>query len=255
MLVEPHWACARDEPTHAVWGALETALNANQPAILLTHMPSPSQPAVPSQTHLLLRPDGSTIGDWGALTADAVKAGLAAYQDRRSQLVTIAGQSVFAHVFVRRDQLLIIGAGHISIPLVGFAQALDFCTAVIDPRQVFATPERFPVVPDQLLAQWPQAALKDWDLHDDTYTVVLTHDPKIDDEALHFFLRAPVSYIGALGSRKSHAKRCARLLEAGFNEADMARIKGPAGLDIGSQTPAEIALSIMAEVVATKRSR
>ena len=93
------------------------------------------------------------------------------------------------------------------------------------------------------------------ELNDDTYAVLLTHDPKIDDQALHYFLRSPVAYIGALGGRKSHGKRHERLAQAGFDDAAINRIKGPVGLDIGAQTAAEIALSIAAEVVAVKRSR
>ena len=246
--LERHWACIQDLSIRTVWTALETAINDNQAAMLLTHLER-------SESPLLLYPNGHTVGNWGPLTINAVKAGLLAYEERSSQQVEIDGQDIFIHVFPQRDQLIIIGAGHISIPLVGFAHALDFRTVVIDPRQVFATPERFPEVPDQLLAQWPQTILDHWDLNEDTYAVVLTHDPEIDDEALHCFLHSPVSYIAALGSRKSHAKRCIRLSQAGFNEAALARIKGPAGLDIRAKTPTEIALSIIAEVIATKRNR
>ena len=167
----------------------------------------------------------------------------------------MGGEAVFVQGFPRRDQLLIIGAGHITIPLVQFAAPLSFETAVIDPRRVFSSIERFEVAPHQLFSQWPGEVLSGLDLTDDTYAVLLTHDPKIDDEALHVLLKTPVAYIGALGSRKTHAKRVERLREAGFSTAEIERIKGPAGLDIRAKAPAEIALSIMAEIVAAKRSR
>lgn len=165
------------------------------------------------------------------------------------------GAAVFVQVFARRDRLLVVGAGHIAIHLVPFAQALDFAVTVIDPRQVFARAERFLVPPDELVASWPREALAHRELGDDTYAVLLTHDPKIDDEALGVLLRSDVRYIGALGSRKTHAERRERLAEAGFAEEVIGRVRGPVGLDIGAKSPAEIALSIMAEVVAVRRDR
>ena len=165
----------------------------------------------------------------GEGTAAAVAAGLEAYSGRESGVVEVAGEAVFVQVFPRRDQLLVIGAGHITLPLVQFAALLDFETAVIDPREVFATPERFPVQPSQLLAEWPGDLLDGWDLNEDCYCAVLTHDPKIDDEALHRFLKAPVAYIGALGGRKSHARRRARLQEAGFPRRRSTASRGRSG--------------------------
>ena len=151
--------------------------------------------------------------------------------------------------------MLIIGAGHITIPLVRFAMDLDFLTVVIDPRTVFANPERFPVPPDQLISKWPDDVLPDLALNEDTYAILLTHDPKIDDPALHILLKNNLPYIGALGSSRTHAKRCARLEKAGFDADSIAQIKGPAGADIGAQTAAEIALSMITEVVAAKHGK
>lgn len=245
VLVEKHLAGA----AQAVWQTLQEAVRQNQPAILLTQLEPAAEP------HLLVYPDGRLVGTWGERGDGAVAAALDAYQHRLNQVVEIAGKQVFVQVFPRRDRLLIIGATHITIPLVGFARALDFETTVVDPRQVFAAPERFAIPPDHLVSQWPAQALSGWGFDEDTYAVLLTHDPKIDDTALHVLLRQPVAYIGALGSRKTHAKRCERLREAGFDPSEIARIKGPVGLDIGAQTPAEIALSIMAEVTAIRRGR
>ena len=136
-----------------------------------------------------------------------------------------------------------------------YAATLDFETVVVDPRKVFATTERFPVAPDYLIPKWPQEALAGRSLNKDTYAILLTHDPKIDDPALHLLLKSPVRDIGALGSRRTHAKRCDRLREAGIDEASISRIKGPAGLDIGASTPAEMAISMIAEAIAAKRGK
>ena len=250
VLVERHLPQAGGEGSAAVWKKLRERMEENRPAVLLTRLGPGEAPP-----HLLVAPEGGVAGSWGEGTEAAVAAGLEAYAGRESGVVEVAGEAVFVQVFPRPDQLLVIGAGHITLPLVQFAALLDFETAVIDPREVFARPERFPVQPSQLLATWPGDLLDGWDLNEDCYCAVLTHDPKIDDEALHRFLEAPVAYIGALGGRKSHARRRARLQEAGFSEAEIDRIKGPVGLDIGAETPAEIALSILAEVVAVKRSR
>ena len=253
--------------TQALWQTFRAKINDNKPVILMTRVSSPASPdaaespdaAAPAHDecgpYLLVDVDGSVTGDWGALTPVAVAEALRAYEGRQSEVVELDSERVFIQVFPRREQLIIIGAGHISIPLVQFAQQLELDTVVIDPRSVFATAERFPVPPSQLFAKWPEEVFDEWDLNDETYTVVLTHDPKIDDQALHYFLRSPVAYIGALGGRKSHGKRRDRLKEAGFDDDAINRIKGPVGLDIGAETAAEIALSIVAEVVAVKRSR
>ena len=133
------------------------------------------------------------------------------------------------------------------------AKVLDLETVVIDPREVFARPERFPEAPSRLEHTWPGRFLEAWSVDESTFAVLLTHDPKIDDEALHHLLRSPAAYIGALGSRRSHAKRVERLREAGFDDGEIGRIRGPVGLDIGAESPEEIALSILAEVVAVRR--
>jgi xanthine dehydrogenase accessory factor len=249
VFVEPHWAFAEDFGTQAVWGALRQSLRDNEPAVLLTRMSGEGS------RHLLVRPESSTVGDWGTAQAEAERLAQEAYDEREPSVLELAGSEVFVQVFPRRDQLLVIGAGHITIPLVQYAATLDFETVVVDPRKVFATTERFPVAPDHLIPKWPQEALAGRSLNKDTYAILLTHDPKIDDPALHLLLKSPVRYIGALGSRRTHAKRCDRLREAGIDEASISRIKGPAGLDIGASTPAEMAISMIAEAIAAKRGK
>jgi len=155
-------------------------------------------------------------------------------------------------VLARPKRLFVIGAAHIAIHLVGFARALNYETIVIDPREAYARGERFPAAPDRLICEWPKQALEAFRIGPDDCVAAMTHDPKIDDEALVLFLSENCGYIGALGSRKSHAARLKRLAKEGFDDQTLARIRGPIGLDIGSETPAEIALSVMAEVVKTR---
>jgi xanthine dehydrogenase accessory factor len=169
----------------------------------------------------------------------------------KSGLVAEGGRELFLTVQVPPVRLLIIGAVHISQALAPMARGLDLDVTIVDPRTAFATPERFPDVP--VLAEWPEAVLPRIGLDRYTALVALTHDPKIDDPALDAALKAECFYIGALGSKKTHARRVERLTEAGFTEADIARIHAPIGLDIGAVSPAEIAVSILAEIVATLR--
>ncbi|MBV9077283.1 MAG: XdhC family protein [Methylobacteriaceae bacterium] len=164
---------------------------------------------------------------------------------------TVSGQ-VFVTVQTPPVKVVMVGAVHISQALAPMAQRLDLDVTIVDPRSAFATPERFPDV--RLLAEWPQDALpKLGGLDRYSALVCLTHDPKIDDPALAAGLQAECFYIGALGSRRTHAKRAERLRELGFGEADLARIHAPIGLDIGAVSPAEIAVSILAEMVAELR--
>jgi len=247
VLLERHPAYSAKESTQNVWKALNTALEHSKPAILLTHL-DPDK-----HSHLLVFPDGSLIGDWAYLNDDARDAALRCFTERKSQRLELSGEPVLIQVFPRNDRVIIIGAAHISVPLVTFARQLDFEVIVIDPRKIFTAEKRFPVAPSQMLDIWPDEALPNLNIDSDCYAVLLTHDPKIDDPALHYFLKSEVSYIGALGSRKTHAKRVERLKEAGFNADEIERIKGPAGLDIAAKTPEEIALSILAEIVEKKR--
>ncbi|MEM1278063.1 MAG: XdhC/CoxI family protein [Pseudomonadota bacterium] len=148
-------------------------------------------------------------------------------------------------------RLAIIGAVHIAQPLALMARSAGYDTTIIDPRSAFGSAERFPG--EKMVADWPDEALRAHGLDARTAVVTLTHDPKLDDPALQEALASPVFYIGALGSTRTHAKRIARLTEAGFSEAEIARIDAPIGLDIGARTPAEIAVAAMAEM--TERLR
>lgn len=148
-------------------------------------------------------------------------------------------------------RLIIVGAVHISIALAAQAKSLRYEVFVVDPRQAFATQSRFPMV-DGLIQKWPDRALAEIGIHQATAVAVLTHDPKIDDPALLVALGSPAFYVGALGSHKTQLARRERLQEMGLGETQLARLHGPIGLDLGGRAPEEIALSIMAEIVAVR---
>jgi xanthine dehydrogenase accessory factor len=170
--------------------------------------------------------------------------------DRSGTLESVAGL-LFVEVWNPKPRLLVIGAVHTAQELVPLARATGYEVTVIDPRTAFSTPARFPDT--ILLHDWPNVALATLAPDRRTAILTLTHDPKIDDPALEAALRSEAFYIGALGSRRTHAKRVERLKNAGFDDAVIARIHGPVGLPIGAQTPAEIAISIMAEITAVLR--
>lgn len=191
--------------------------------------------AVDRDLSRLIREDGA-----GALSAETSKV---------VAVATPAGEvSVFLEVFPRPRTLLVIGGGHLSEVLVRLARPLGYRTVVADPREPFLTRERFPEA-DELLPMWPADAFAAVKVDEATAVCVLSHDPKFDEPALELALRSRAAYIGAIGSRKTQAERRAKLLAAGFREAEVARIHGPIGLDLGGRQPAEIALAIMAEIV------
>jgi xanthine dehydrogenase accessory factor len=160
---------------------------------------------------------------------------------------------VFLTVYVPSPKLIITGAVHISQTLAPVGQLLGYDVTIVDPRTAFASIERFPDV--KVIAEWPDVALPPLNVDHYTAFVALTHDPKIDDPALQHALARDCFYIGALGSKKTHAKRVTRLKEAGLSEAAIARIHAPIGLAIGAVSPAEIALAIMAEITQTLRQK
>ncbi len=189
-----------------------------------------------------------------AVEADSLAEALeAALRSGKSGLVDDAGESCFLTVLTPPARLVMIGAVHISQALAPIAKIAGLDASIIDPRTAFAMPQRFPDVP--LLAQWPDEALAATPLDRYTAICLLTHDPKIDDRALVRALRADCFYIGALGSRKTHAKRMERMRAEGFGEKALARIHAPIGLDIGAVSPAEIAVSIVGEIIAALRKK
>jgi xanthine dehydrogenase accessory factor len=166
----------------------------------------------------------------------------------KSGIVEWGGEELFLSVETPPVRLVVIGAVHVSQMLAPIASLAGFDMIIIDPRNAFATPERFPGV--QLVAEWPEVALTSLQLDHHTAMVLLTHDPRIDDQGLTEALRADCFYIGALGSRKTHAKRLERMRAEGFGDAVLKRVHAPIGLDIGAVSPAEIAISIAGEIIA-----
>ena len=205
---------------------------------------------------LCVLPSGATTGMLGteALHAAALSAARDALAAQAPARVTVGALDLFVDVNAPPRRLIVVGAVHTAIPLVAFADALGFATVVLDNRSAFATPERFAHAA-RLIVRWPADALAELALDEGCYCVFLTHDPKIDNPALAVALASPARYVGALGSRRTHARRVEALRELGVPEAQIARIHAPVGLDIGASTPEEIALAVMAEVVAVKNGK
>ena len=158
----------------------------------------------------------------------------------------------FIHIIDPKPRLFIIGAVHIAQALVSLANVADYEIILIDPRDHFATKDRFPNC--KIINEWPDEALSKFHLDSSSHLVTLTHDPKIDDLALIFCIKKNFGYIGSLGSKKTHNKRCERLIEKGFDEIELSKIHAPIGLDIKAKTPAEIATSILAEIINYRRN-
>jgi len=192
--------------------------------------------------------DGRVLGELDGAAADAARSGLAGGASRR---VESGGEEIFVDVLAPSAKLVIVGGVHIAIALVTLSKAVGYRTILVDPREAFGNAGRFPHA-DQILNAWPDRGLAEAGLHAGTAVAVLTHDPKLDDPAILTALRSPAFYVGALGSRKTQEKRRRRLLEAGATEEELSRLHGPIGLPLGGRSPEEIAMAIMAEVVAVR---
>ena len=202
---------------------------------------------------MLLDPSGVVEGSFGDPEVDAAIRLFAneLFPSRKSASLEVKGARIFVDVHVPPPRLVIVGAVHIAITLGRLAKELGFRVIVCDARGRFATPERFPDV-DELILGWPNEVLPQLRLDEFSFVVVVTHDAKLDNPALQAALRSPAPYVGALGSKKTHARRLKALREAGVGEADLGRIHSPIGLEIGASSPQEIALATLAEVVAVR---
>jgi xanthine dehydrogenase accessory factor len=195
--------------------------------------------------------DGERTGSLGAdLDIELQSVFSSIHQSQRISLRT--DLEIFVDLFQPPPVLVMIGGVHVAIALTRQAKSVDYQTVVIDPRRSFGSEIRFPDV-DYLLQEWPKKAFEELMPTPDMAVALLTHDPKIDDQALKILLDSEVFYIGALGSRKTHANRKDRLREMGFSDSKIARIYAPIGLDIGADNPEEIALAIMAEIIGVRR--
>lgn len=191
----------------------------------------------------------------GPLAGDAaiVAAARRAMDVGRSETVDLGGAKIFLNVYVPPARLVIVGAVHIAQSLAPMAAMLDFDVTVVDPRGAWATTNRFPGV--KVVQEWADEAFDKMGLDVSTAVVTLTHDPKLDDPALEAALKSDVFYVGALGSKRTHAKRKDRLREAGITDEQFERIHGPVGLNIGAKSPAEIAVSILGQIVEVRARR
>jgi xanthine dehydrogenase accessory factor len=191
----------------------------------------------------------------GALAGDAeiLAAARRAMDIGKSETVDIGGAKIFLNVYVPPPRLVIVGAVHIAQSLAPMAAMLEFDVTVVDPRGAWATTQRFPGV--KVIQDWADEAFQAMGLDVSTAVVTLTHDPKLDDPALEAALKSDVFYIGALGSRRTHAKRKERLAEVGITEEMFARVHGPVGLSIGAKSPAEIAVSILGQIIEVRARR
>jgi len=221
--------------TPEILAALEAAKRGKRPVVLATRLPGGEQ---------RLLPDPSAPA---ALNAEAEKV----LQSDESGTVKLDGTDWFLHAHNPPLRLIVVGAVHIAQALVPFATQCGFAITVVDPRRSFASDERFPDV--TVSTAWPDEAMDELKPDTRTAVVTLTHDPKLDDPALDRALKSQAFYIGALGSRRTHAARLKRLRELGHNDNAMSRIRGPVGLNLEAVTAPEIALSIMAELVAVRR--
>jgi len=204
---------------------------------------------------ILLRDETSEFGtisnELDPIVFNLAQETLVGGESRRSMLNEDV--EVFAEVILPPPTLIAVGGVHITIALMALAKTLGYRTVVVDPRSAFGNETRFPNV-DQLIPLWPDEAFQQIPITRSTAIAMLTHDPKLDDPALRISLSSPAFYVGALGSRTTQSKRRQRLLADGLTEQEINRLHGPIGLEIGAETPEEIAMSIMAEIVAARNN-
>lgn len=220
-----------------LWAKLDESISTNQGITIITNLNDGSD--------TIYNPKDEVSGDLTHLVSEA-------YAKRNNTLINHQGADYFIHTFPPKNKMLLIGSAHITAELIDLAHTYDFETTVIDPRDTFAHKTDYKTAPGHLLVNWPQEVLGNYALDNETYAVILSHDPKIDDEALKILLPSNVRYIGALGSKKTHAKRVERLKGYGFREDQISRIHAPIGLHIGAMSAKEIALSVISEIVKEK---
>jgi xanthine dehydrogenase accessory factor len=247
------------EPLKDEWfAALRASLLAERPVVTVTVVRGPGN--LLGRKFLLAGEDSAPQGALGGGADEpalaAARAALAEGKSRRAPLALPAGAEaeIFVEVSLPSPTLIIVGGVHIAIALASLAKTLGYRTVVVDPRKSFGTETRFPHV-DQLIQAWPDEALAQVGLNRATAVAMLTHDPKLDDPGLRVALPSSAFYVGALGSQKTQARRRERLLAEGLTEAQLNRLYGPIGLDLGARTPEEVALAVMAEVVAARNGR
>lgn len=237
-----------DLPDAAWLGAVTRMVEHEETGALVTVVKGPTDLL---GTKLLLKSDLTHEGSLGPLTEAARAAAMAALDAGRSARVDLGDLQVFVEVLRPAPTLVVVGGVHIGVALTRLAQTLGYRTIVVDPRPAFGSEARFPHA-DRVVTAWPDEALDHIGLTNTTAVAVLTHDPKLDDPALTRALPSPAFYVGALGSKTTQAKRRQRLLEAGLSEGQVGRLHAPIGIDLGGRSPEEIAISVLAQVVAVR---
>lgn len=235
-----------DFTKNTIWDTLKENIINNKSSILISSLEEGKN------TNTLMNEDDSIEGD--AITNELIKHAKQAYSERANKTATVDHKDYFIHIFPRKSQLLIIGAAHIAVDLVSLGNQYGFETVVIDPRAYFTNNLVFENAPSRIIEKYPSEILNEYSLDAYTYCAILSHDPKIDDNALEILLPSDVAYIGALGSKKNHEKRIKRLLEKGIAQELIDKIKAPIGVSIHAKSAKEIALSIMAEIIQVKNS-
>jgi xanthine dehydrogenase accessory factor len=244
------------ETATTLYDELRTALDSETPVAMVTVVSGE-----PLGAKLLVLPD-RTSGTLGqrtlddTATADARALLLDGKSETRPYNVPETGETVelFFEVFPPPPVLLIFGAVHVAQAVTKVAKLLGFKVIVSDARAKLATRERFPEA-DEIIQAWPDDTLENLDIQPNTYVAILTHDPKFDEPALVGTIETKARYIGAVGSRKTNRDRRQRLIDAGLDAASLSRIRGPIGLDIGADTPEEMAISILSEIIAVRHGR
>lgn len=228
------------DPHDAVWNAVIDSSASNTPCVVITSIEDGGF----KQMFYNLA-DERTLGD----RIDAIQQIKHAFKERSHKVVEINNTAYFIQLFPRKPLLLAIGAAHITADLVAFGNQFGFETVVIDPRGFFANNTVFASPPSRIISEYPSEILPEIQIDHYTYCAILSHDPKIDDDALEYLLDKDVAYIGALGSKKRHERRKQKLVEKGYSQEQVDSIHGPIGIDINSITAKEIALSIMSEII------
>lgn len=229
-----------------VWDELIDSIKTNRSTILVSSLSEGNNMIT------LIRDDGSQVGE--VISEEVLIEAKRAYNERVHRTVAVQDTEYFIQIFPKKPQLIIIGAAHITVDLVSLAKQFGFETIVIDPRGFFTKNMVFRDEPDQMFELYPSEVLSEFSLDAYTFCAILSHDPKIDDNALEILLKSDVAYIGALGSRKTHDKRIARLTEKGMTQEMIDRINAPIGVDINARTANEIALAIISQIIEVKNA-